>query len=444
MPSLLIRGGRIIDPASQRDQTGDLLIADGQIAAIEVRSGGMGALHSALHGDQVFDAEGCIVCPGLVDPHVHLREPSDGRHEETIRSGAAAAINGGFTTVCCMPNTRPPLDSPDLVRFVHDRASEAALARVFVAACASAGREGRSVAPIQAMADAGAVAFTDDGEVIADAVMADVLRHAKEAGRCVMQHCQDPAMTQGSSMNAGPVAERMKQIGWPVEAEEAIIRRDIELNRTIGCQYHAQHLSSGGSVELLRRAQSEGLPVSGEVSPHHLLLTDEACEQLGTVAKMNPPLRTQRDIDMLKEGVADGTIAVLATDHAPHPAATKNIPFAQASFGIVGLDCALPLYIKALIDDGVIDWPRMIAMMTAEPARLIGLNTRGIGGLRVGLPADVTVIDPSLEWTIDPKEFASAGRNCPFAGWKVRGRAIAVFVDGVAKLMREPVRVVPV
>lgn len=444
MPSLLIRGGRIIDPAHRRDQTGDLLIVDGQIAAIEVRSGAKSALGSALHGDHVFDAEGCIVCPGLVDPHVHLREPSDGRHEETIRSGAAAATNGGFTAVCCMPNTRPPLDSPERVRFVHERAAEAGFARVFVAACASAGREGRSVAPIQAMADAGAVAFTDDGEVIADAVMADVLRLAGQAGRCVMQHCQDPAMTQGSSMNAGPVAQRMGQIGWPVEAEEAIIRRDIELNRTIGCRYHAQHLSSGGSVAILRQAQAEGLPVSGEVSPHHLLLTEDACEKLGTVAKMNPPLRTQRDIDLLKEGVADGTITVLATDHAPHPASTKNVPFAQASFGIVGLDCALPLYIKALIDDGVIDWPRMIAMMTDEPARLIGLNTRGIGQLRVGTPADVTVLDPSLEWMIEPSEFASAGRNCPFAGWKVRGRAIAAFIDGEAKLLRSPERVIPV
>jgi dihydroorotase len=242
-------------------------------------------------------------------------------------------------------------------------------------------------------------------------------------------------------MNAGALATKLGLGGWPAVAEEIIIERDIRLNRDIGCRYHAQHLSSGGSVDLIRRARAAKQPVSGEVSPHHLLLTEDAvCGVPGTGvpgrcaydtnAKMNPPLRTRRDIDQLKEGVADGTITVLATDHAPHLPETKGTDFATASFGIVGLDCALPLYIKALIDDGVLDWPAMLAMMTINPARLLGLDRTGIGRMAVGLPADITVIDPSIRWTIDPSQFASVGRNSPFGGWEVTGRSILTVVGG--------------
>lgn len=434
MSSLLIHGGRIIDPASGLDQTGDVLIKDDQIAAIETKSGVLKP-DAANH---TINAEGCIVSPGLIDIHVHLREPDEtGKHDETITSGAAAAINGGFTTVCCMPNTRPPLDTPDLVRFVHDQAAKASQARVFAVACATAGRKGVKPAPIASMADAGAVGFSDDGDVVDEAaVMAEVLRLCKSVDRCFMQHCQELTLTRGASMNAGPVAVRMNQIGWPAVAEELIIERDVRLNREIGCRYHAQHLSSGGSVEILKRAQRAGQPVTGEVSPHHLLLTDEACEQVGPMAKMNPPLRTSRDIEQLKAAVAEGIITVLGTDHAPHPMATKQVDMAAASFGIIGLDCALPLYVEALIADQVIDWPAMLAMMTINPARLVGLDQIGLGSLAISGPADVTVIDPNLRWTIDAERFASKARNCPFDGWKVRSRAVAVVVGGKVKLSR--------
>ena len=241
-------------------------------------------------------------------------------------------------------------------------------------------------------------------------------------------------MTQGASMNAGPLAEKLGLIGWPSEAEEIIIERDIDLNRGIGCRYHVQHISSGGSVKLVREAQAEGEPVTAEVSPHHLLLTEAACEGHDTNAKMNPPLRRERDIKLIKEWVADGTITVLATDHAPHPRKMKEVPFAEAAFGIVGLECALPLYIKALIEDGVIDWPTMLAMMTINPAKLLGVDRLGLGTLMEGGPADVTVIDPDMVWTIEAEKFVSTGRNCPFGGWEVKGRPVAVVVAGELKM----------
>jgi dihydroorotase len=437
---ILIQHGRVIDPASGFDQTADVLIDGDRVAAVSASSGEL----SRAEVDQRIDAEGCIVAPGLIDIHVHLREPDEtGHHEETIATGTAAAINGGFTTICCMPNTRPPLDTPERVQFVHDRAREANNCRVFVVACATEGRMGDVLAPIDAMsairrdgAQAGAVGFSDDGDVIASAaVMEQALRACKRVDRPFMQHCQEPTLTRGASMNAGEVADRMAQVGWPHVAEEIIIERDIRLNRRIGASYHAQHLSSGESVEIIRRARQDGQRVSGEASPHHLLLTDQACEQLGPIAKMNPPLRTKRDIDQLKQGIAEAVITILATDHAPHPIATKEVEFSKASFGIVGVDCALALYKLALIDDGVIDWPQMIAMMTINPARLVRLDQQGIGTLTVGGPADITVIDPNLEWTIDVNEFASAARSCPFDGWPVKGRAIATIVAGEAKYM---------
>ena len=444
----LIRGGRVIDPASGFDQTADVLVENGLIR--EITSAGPLKRAAPGPGLRVIDAEGCIVCPGLIDIHVHFREPHPGTvshpgagagvHRETIATGAASAINGGFTTVCCMPNTNPPLDHAALVEFIHHQAAKANQARVFVVGCATKGRKGEELAEIGSMAasgGAGAVGFSDDGEVVADAgIMQRVLRTVKAHDSCFMQHCQEPSLTRGASMNAGALATKLGLIGWPAVAEELIIERDIRLNREIGARYHAQHLSSGGSVEIIRAARRAKQPVSGEVSPHHLLLTEEACENYDTNAKMNPPLRTQRDIDQLKEGVADGTITILATDHAPHPPERKDTDFASEAFGVIGLDCALPLYIKALIEDGVLDWPAMLAMMTINPARLVGLDAQGAGRLKPGLPADITVIDPDLTWTIDPHQFASTGRNCPFAGWEVKGRAIAALVAGEVRLMR--------
>ena len=431
MPTLLIQGGRVIDPATGFDQTADVLLDGDTVAAI-------GRVTPPVDATTI-DAEECIVAPGLIDPHVHLREP-DPSHEETISSGAAAAVNGGFTTVCCMPNTRPPLDTPATIDLVRRRAEAAGAARVFAAGCASQQRRGEALADIGALARAGAVAFTDDGDCLADADLMDsALRAVLETGRCFMQHCQEPSLTRGAVMNAGALADRLGVAGWPAEAEQVIIERDVRLNRPIGCRYHAQHLSSGGSVAIVRDARARGEPVSAEVSPHHLLLTDDLCAGGNTQAKVNPPLRTARDIADLKAGVADGTITILATDHAPHPAHRKSGSLSDAAFGMVGLECALPLYAQALIGDGVLDWPALLAMMTTNPARLLGLERQGLGALAAGGPADVTIIDPGLEWTVRADDFAGAGRNCPFDGWTVRGRAVATIVAGDVKMLRSPV-----
>ncbi|MFO0783529.1 MAG: dihydroorotase [Phycisphaerales bacterium] len=426
MASVLLKGGRVIDPESRTDATADVLVVDGRIAGVSAKPGALGA--SAA--DTTVPCDGLLVCPGLVDPHVHLREPGS-EHKETILTGARAAVAGGFTTVCCMPNTTPCLDSAPLVDFVHHRAREAGLARVYVAAAATLGRKGEQLAPMAALASAGAVAFTDDGDGIASPLMMlRVLQMARTVGRPFMQHCQDPALTQGAAMNAGPLQARLGLGAWPSVAEELMLERDVRLNRTVGARYHAQHVSCAGAVEIIRAARAAGQPVSGEASPHHLLLTDQACDGYHTDAKMNPPLRTQRDVDALRQAVADGTINVLATDHAPHTAAEKARDFAHAPFGIVGLETALPLYVQALVDTGAVGLPRLIELMTLEPARLLGLDAQGVGTLRKGAAADITLVDPAEEWTIDRQAFASLSRNTPFDGWKVRGRAVGTMVAG--------------
>lgn len=423
--TILFRGGRILDAAQQIDAEGDLLVVDGRVAKVAP-----GRRLDAPTGAQTLDCRGMLVTPGLIDPHVHLREPG-GEAKETVRSGTASAVAGGFTTVCCMPNTNPAIDTATTVRFVQHAAREAARARVFVVGAATVGRKGEQLAPMQSMSAAGAVAFSDDGECIMNAAtMRRVLEVCAALGKSFMQHCQDHHLSEGGVMNEGAVATRLGLLPWPREAEEIIVERDVRLNRAIGARYHAQHLSSGGSAAILRRARAEGVRCSGEASPHHLLLTDDACEGYDTQAKMNPPLRAKRDIAELKQAIADGTIDVLATDHAPHTSAEKARDFASAPFGIIGLDCALPLYAKALVSDGVIGWPRMIELMTRAPAELCGLDALGLGSLREGAPGDVTVIDPNLEWTIDVARFASKSRNCPFDGWKVRGRAVATVVGG--------------
>ncbi len=428
MSSLLITNGRVIDPASDFDAVADVAIADGIVAAV-------GRNLTRSHAERILDAEGCIVTPGLIDPHVHLREP--GMEEaETIRSGGRAAAAGGFTTICCMPNTTPALDDDAMIEFVYKQAERTggAGARVFPVGAVSKGRNGGELAEIMLMARAGAVGFSDDGDCVESAgLMLKALTYIKPTGLALMQHCQEPTLTRGSSMHAGSIATRLGLVGWPRVAEEVIIDRDVRLNRGVGCRYHVQHLSSGGSVNIVRRARRDGLPVTAEASPHHLLLTHDQVERSGgywTLAKMNPPLREREDINLMLEGIADGTITILATDHAPHTPERKALDFESAPFGIVGLESALALYIKALIEPGVIDWPRLVAMLTVEPARLCNLQRDGYGRLHVGDPGDVTVIDPHLEWTIRPAEFVGLSRNSPFDGWKVRGRAVATVIGG--------------
>lgn len=434
--SLLIINGRVIDPVSKFDGVADVAIADGIVAAV-----GKGLSRS--HASEVIDAEGCIVAPGLIDPHVHLREP--GMEEaETIASGTGAAVAGGFTTICCMPNTTPAIDDDSLVEFIFKQTEMTGKCRVFPVGAVSKGRKGEELAEIGMMARAGAVGFSDDGDGVASAgLMQRALTYIKPTGRALMQHCQEATLTRGASMHAGEVATRLGLGGWPRVAEEVMIERDVRLNRAVGCRYHVQHLSSGGSVQIVRRARQEGQPVTAEASPHHLLLTHEEVLREGgywTMAKMNPPLREKSDINAMLEGIADGTITVLATDHAPHTADRKAMEFEVAPFGIIGLETALALYIEALVTTGVIDWPRLIAMMTIEPARLCGLDKMGggvgLGSLHVGAPGDVTIIDPNLQWTIGAADLAGLSRNTPFLGRKVTGRATTTIVEGEVRLQR--------
>lgn len=425
MTSLLIKRGRVVDPASGFDEVADVLLADGKVRKIGKVSKPADA--------EVIDASDCIVSPGLIDVHVHFREPGQ-EEKETIATGAAAAVAGGFTSVCCMPNTQPAIDDDGRIEFVYHQAAQANLANVFPVGAITKAREGKELAEIGLMAQAGAVAFSDDGVAVASAgAMAKALAYIKMTGKVVMQHCEDPELG-GGVMNAGALATRLGLAGWPRVAEEIIIQRDILLNRDIGARYHVQHLSSGGSVEMVRKARHDlfgQAHVTAEASPHHLLLTEDCCTDYDPNFKMNPPLRQKRDIEAILAGIADGTITILATDHAPHTREEKQLEFAAAPFGILGLECALPLYIRALIESETIDWPKMLAMMTVNGARLCTLENKG--ELKPGFDADITIIDPKLNWTINADDFRSKSRNCPFHGWNVTGRAIATIVGGEVK-----------
>ena len=420
MPSLLIQNGTILDPSQNLERKTDLLIRDGKIAAVGTNLG---------KADRVIDARGKLVTPGLIDVHVHFREPGD-EEEETIASGCAAAVAGGFTTVCCMPNTKPPLDNEGQIEFVLREAQRVGLANVLPVGAITKGREGKELAEIGSMHDRGAIAFSDDGVGVADAaVMRKALQYANMFDAVLMQHCEEPTLS-GGAMHSGIVSATLGIPGIPAEAEQLMISRDLLLNRTIRCRYHVQHISTAGSVELIRRAKRDGMTVTAEAAPHHLLLTDEMCRSFDTNYKMNPPLRTAADVHACIEGIKDGTIDILATDHAPHLAEEKELEFVYAPFGIIGLECALALYIKALIEPGHIGWMQLIDMMSHRCAKIVQLDK---GTLREGKDADVTIIDPQLEWTIDVRKFRGKSCNCPFGGWKVRGRAVATIVGGQTK-----------
>jgi len=438
MSRLTIIKGRVIDPANGLDEQTDLVLEAGKVVSI-----GKATKPDGSQGNRVLDASGCIVCPGLIDVHVHFREPGQ-EEKETIATGAASAVAGGFTSVCCMPNTQPALDDDSRIEFVYRQAQRADLANVYPIGAVTKGRKGKELAEIALMAASGAVGFSDDGVGVASAgVMAKALAYIGMTEKVLMQHCEDPELG-GGSMNAGTLATRLGLAGWPRVAEELMIQRDILLNQAHGSKtrYHVQHLSSGGSVELVRRARADKTgqaTITAEASPHHLLLTEESCATYDPNFKMNPPLRSRRDIEELIEGIKDGTITLLATDHAPHTLEDKQVEFTAAAYGILGLECALPLYKKALIDSGAIDWPKLIELMTVNGADLCNLADKG--RLSVGADADITVIDPDQAWTIDAEKFASRSRNCPFHGWNVTGRAVATIVGGNLKFVLDPERV---
>jgi dihydroorotase len=420
MPTTLIKNGTILDPSRVFEARADLLIRDGKVAAVGNDLG---------PADLVIDASDKLVAPGLIDIHVHFREPGD-EEEETIASGSAAAVAGGFTTVCCMPNTKPTLDNAGQIEFIRRQAERVGLANVYAIGAITKGREGRELAEMGSMLQGGAIAFSDDGVGVADAsVMRKALQYAKMFDVVLMQHCEEPTLG-GGAMHAGLVSTTLGLPGIPAEAEQLMIGRDLLLNRSIQCPYHVQHISTAGSVEIIRQAKAAGQAVTCEVAPHHLLLTDESCRTFDTNFKMNPPLRTAADVRACIDGVRDGTIDILATDHAPHRMEEKELEFAYAPFGIIGLECALPLYLKALVEPGHISWMQLIEMMTTRPAQIVKLNK---GTLQVGADADVTVIDPKLRWKIDARRFSSRSRNCPFHGWEVTGRAILSLVGGQVK-----------
>ena len=423
MPAILIENGTVIDPSRNIQRKLDVLIEAGKLVQVDVD------LRSKCKFDSVIDASGKYVTPGLIDVHVHFREPGD-EEEETIASGSAAAVAGGFTTVCCMPNTKPALDNESQIEFILRESERVGLCNVLPIGAITKGRDGKELAEMASMHQRGAIAFSDDGVGVSDAsVMRKALQYIRMFDGLVMQHCEDHALG-GGAMHGGLVSTILGLAGIPAEAEQLMIARDVLLNRTIGCRYHVQHVSSAFSVELIRRAKKDGLNVTAEVAPHHLLLTDESCRTYDTNYKMNPPLRTQADVDACIAGVVDGTIDILATDHAPHLAEEKELEFAAAPFGIIGLEGALALYIKALVMPGHIDWMKLIDLMSTQPAKLIRSDR---GTLKPGCPADITIIDPELAWTIDKEQFASKSRNCPFHGWQVKGRATHTVVEGAIK-----------
>jgi dihydroorotase len=417
---VLLRGGRVVDPSQGTDAVLDLLLADGAVAAL-------GESLEAPEGAEVIDAGGLVVAPGLIDVHVHLREPG-GEHKETIASGARAAVAGGFTAVVAMPNTDPPVDSPAAVGFVRAQGLRAGLARVYPSGCITLGQAGEQLTEIGELIGAGAVCITDDGKPVMNA---GLLRMALEYSRSfdlpVALHEEELTLSRGGAMNEGIIATRLGLTGVPNAAEDVMIARDLILAELTGARLHVQHVATRGGVELIRAARAKGVRVTAEGSPHHFTLTDEAVEWYNTNAKMNPPLRAAADRDAVRAGVADGTLDVIATDHAPHHYDEKEQAFEDAPNGIVGLETAVGLAYTELVATGLIDLPTMVERMSCAPARALSLPG---GTLREGAPGDVTLLDPHLEWTVDPAEFQSRSRNTPFAGRKLRCRAVRTIVGG--------------
>lgn len=420
---LLLRGGRILDPSQQLDESGDVLLSGGVVEAV----GRVGEVRRDGEELETIDCAGRIVSPGFIDVHCHLREP--GREEvETIASGARAAAAGGFTAVCAMPNTDPVTDNQAAVGFILSQARRAAAARVYPIGAISIGEKGETLAEFGEMVGAGAVAVSDDGKPVVSAqLMRTALEYARTFGIPVADHCEEPTLAAGGAMNEGLTSARLGLRGIPAEAEEIMAIRDILLARLTGGHIHLCHMSTRGSVELIRWGKERGINVTAEVCPHHLSLTDTAVEGYDTNAKMNPPLRTQADVEALQSAVKDGTIDVIATDHAPHHYDEKEREFADAPNGIVGLETALAVNLTWLVHSGIVGLPLLVERMSCAPARLFKLPG---GTLRKGALADVTVFDPDVTWTVDPAHFASKGRNTPYAGQELRGLVELTVVDG--------------
>ena len=424
--TLLIRGGHIIDPSQGIDQIGDLLIDDGKI----VQVGG-----TVISGEaKNFDASGLIVCPGFTDLHCHLREPGF-EDKETIATGTKAASIGGFTTVCCMANTEPPLDTPATVNWVMQKASRDSLVAVLPIGCITKGRKGEELTDMVELAEAGVIAFSDDGNPVASSqLMRRAMDYSRDLGLPIIEHCEDKTLSDNGIINEGQMSVKFGIKGIPAAAEEAMVARDLALAKQTRTRLHIAHVSTKGSVELIRRAKEEGISATAEVTPHHLTLTEESImgkasnKPFDTNAKVNPPLRTKEDVQALIEGLKVGVIDAIATDHAPHTLADKNCGLELAAFGISGFETALGC-LMGLVRQGELSLAILLSKLTCEPAKVIGRNAE-LGTLKAGAPANITILDPDREWIVDSRNFASKGKNTPYDGYKFKGKVMATIANG--------------
>ena len=424
MNAYLLKNGRILDPTQHWDMRGDLRVREGRIAEIA-------PVLTPEAGETLIDCTGCWVAPGLVDIHVHLREPGQS-YKETLQTGGAAAVAGGFTSICCMPNTDPPLDNPTLVREILARAKRESPCKVYVVAALTQGMRGELPCDYHALKQAGAVACSDDAFPVQSAeVMRRAMLGCAAYGLPVVTHCEDQTLSAGASMHAGAVSALLGLKGAPSSAETVQIARNALLAQETGCALHIQHLSTAIGVSLVRWFKAQGVPITTEVTPHHLLLTESACAQFDPDAKMNPPLRTEADREALTQGVRDGVIDCIATDHAPHAPFEKAQPFPAAPFGVLGLETALGC---VLLWNAQLPQPleplQIVNLLSTAPARVMGLPA---GTLQVGAPADVVVIDPERRWRVNPAELRSQSRNTPFKGWELIGKVRYTFVDGTMR-----------
>jgi len=424
MKPLLIQGGHIIDPSQGIDEIGSLVITNGKISWL-----GKGETALPQPGYDVLNAQGLIVCPGFVDLHCHLRQPGF-EDKETIATGSQAAARGGFTTICCMPNTNPPLDNPATIDYVKSTAASGGVVRILPIGCISKSRMGAELAPMAELASAGVIAFSDDGKPVLNSnLMRQALDHSRVLGLPIIDHSEDTFLTEGGLMNEGVISTKLGLRGIPAAAEEIMIARDLILAHLTGARLHIAHVSTEGSIDLIRRAKEKGTRVTAEVTPHHLTLTDEKVIGYNTNAKVNPPLRTKRDTQALIQGFKENVIDAIATDHAPHTEADKLVDFAVAPFGISGFETALGSLLS-LVHNGQLGLKTLISKLTYEPSKIIGNKYGKFGILEVGVPADVTIFDPDMEWMVEPKAFASKGKNTPWAGSRLKGKVMATISQG--------------
>ena len=432
---LLIRNGRLIDPSQGLDEIGSLLITDNKISWLGMEKTGVAQLEY-----DVINAGGLIVCPGFIDLHCHLREPGY-EEKETISSGSRAAARGGFTTICCMPNTNPPLDSQAAIDYVKATAASQGVVRILPVGCISKGRKGEELTEMAELAEAGVVAFSDDGEPVKNSrLMRQAMEYSLAFGLPIIDHCEDSQLSEGGLMNEGIIATRLGLAGIPAAAEEAAVARDLALAELTGARLHIAHVSTRGAVELIRRAKEKDIKITAEVTPHHLTLTEERVLGYDTNAKVNPPLRTKRDTQALIQGLMENVIDIIATDHAPHTEAEKRCDFALAPFGISGFETALGS-LMGLVHNGQLPLATLVSKLTSEPSRIIGDKYGKLGTLAISAPADVTIVDPNLEWIVDARSFASKGKNTPLAGSTLKGKVMATISEGKLVYKDESIKV---